>query len=157
VGDLYDDGDMQGVVFEVWDGGKHGKIVSLKQAYLPWCTLDQYKNGIVVGANSRTDGKSNTNIVMKRDDCADYPIFKWCRENGSEWYLPSVEEMQSLFKCKDNVNTALRDNLYESLTGIWYWSSTEDDKANAYGVRMSGDARGNRKHYDYYVRAVATY
>lgn len=157
VGDLYDDGKKQGVVFEVSADGKHGKIVSLKQAYLPWCTLDQYKNGIVVGANSRTDGKSNTNIVMKRDDCADYPIFKWCRENGSDWYLPSLEEMQSLFKCKDIVNTALRDNLYESLTGIWYWSSTEYDKASAYGVRMSGDARGNRKHYDYYVRAVATF
>lgn len=157
VGDLYDDGKKQGVVFEVSADGKHGKIVSLKQAYLPWCTLDQYKNGIVVGANSRTDGKSNTNIVMKRDDCADYPIFKWCRENGSDWYLPSLEEMQSLFKCKDSVNTALRDNLYESLTGIWYWSSTEYDKASAYGVRMSGYARGNRKHYDYYVRAVATF
>lgn len=36
VGDYYDDGVKQGVVFEVWDDGKRGKIVSTVQKELTW-------------------------------------------------------------------------------------------------------------------------
>ncbi len=38
VGDYYTDGTKEGVVFDVWNGGRHGKIVSLDQAELQWCT-----------------------------------------------------------------------------------------------------------------------
>ena len=84
VGDFYDDGTKQGVVFEVSRDGKHGKIVSLNQEYLEWCTDEQYDKGRLVGADSETDGKINTDIVMRRGDYAEYPAFKWCNDYGKD-------------------------------------------------------------------------
>lgn len=43
VGDYYNDGMKEGIVFEVTSGGKKGKIMSLNQSpLLPWtvCTAD---------------------------------------------------------------------------------------------------------------------
>ncbi|MBR2428411.1 MAG: hypothetical protein IKB15_00325, partial [Alistipes sp.] len=36
IGDYYNENDKQGVVFEVWDGGRHGKIVSLDETRATW-------------------------------------------------------------------------------------------------------------------------
>ena len=56
VGDYYDDGTRQGVVFVVSKDGKHGKMVGLNLTKLEWCTDKQYDKHILVGANSNNDG-----------------------------------------------------------------------------------------------------
>ena len=43
VGDYYNVDGKEGVVFWVDETGKHGKIVSLDQADMQWCTQDEYK------------------------------------------------------------------------------------------------------------------
>lgn len=159
VGDYYDDGKRQGVVFAVSDDGRHGKIVSLDQAKKQWCTIEQYKKSIVVGASSESDGKANTDTVMARADSKNYPAFRWCRAKGDEWYLPSKEELALLYKVKDKINKTLIDKSMEELKGEDYWSSTEDVyPGDAWLVFMY---YGNIYNYNKYccgsVRAVSAF
>ena len=159
VGDLYDDGTKQGVVFEVSGDRKHGKIVSLYEERLPWCTEEQYDKDMQVGANSRRDGKTNTDVVMQRSDYAEYPAFEWCREQGEEWYLPSKEELLVLYRVKGLVNKTLTQNSYKIINNYFYWSSTEDDEFWAWDVLMSSGLtnRGIKRLNDKSVRAVSAF
>ena len=165
VGDLYDDGKKQGVVFEVSADGKHGKIVSLDEARLSWCTPSQFDKKIAVGAYSESDGRANTDKVMSRTDSKKYPAFTWCRDKGVDWYLPSVGELSSLSKVKDKINKALVAQSREKLrSGLYrYWSSTEKSLMfrrveSSFNVNMSnGKADCPNKTNKGYVRAVATF
>jgi hypothetical protein len=167
VGDYYDDGIKQGVVFEVWDDGKHGKIVSLEQSEekLLWCTAVQYNRHIDVKASSSTDGQVNTDKVMKRKDKDEYPAFKWCRSCGEEWYLPAIDELKLLLNKRvcEAVNKTLERRgaikLNDRITGQGYWSSTESSGVFcAWGVYLKDDyTRSYLKVNEGYVRAVATF
>ena len=158
VGDFYDDGTKKGVVFEVSEGGKHGKIVSIEETVYRWCTDEQYLKGRSVGANSDRGGKTNTDVVMQRSDYAGYPVFKWCREQGEEWYLPSIDELRSIYRVKGLVNKTLTQNSYKEIRDYKHWSSTEKDAFRAWSVNMyNGATLIYSKHYDHYVRAVATF
>ena len=97
VGDYYNEGGKEGVVFEVSADGRHGKIVSLDEANLPWCTDEQFERAIVVGASSTTDGKANTDRVMARSDSDEYLAFVWCRAKGRDWYLPAKDELKCIY------------------------------------------------------------
>lgn len=157
VGDFYDDGTKQGVVFEVSEDGKHGKIVSLDETKKMWCIWGPYEKEIFVGA-SGSDGQKNTDRVMARTDSANFPAFQWCKEKGPWWYLPSKEELLLLYEVKDKVNRTLQKESMQVLDS-WYWSSTEYNSISAWYVYMldgSTDHRG--KTYDVInVRAVATF
>ena len=160
IGDYYKVNGKEGVVFEVWDGGRHGKIVSLDEASLQWCTLMQYKKGIELGLTNRSDGKVNTDNVMQRSDSVQYPAFFWCRKKGAEWYLPAVDELKAIDNNKSAINstlakygTKLRDN--------WHWSSTEYEdkpKFHAWYVIMNLGRTGyDTKSGTIYVRAVSAF
>ena len=159
VGDYYDDGTRQGVVFEVSKDGKHGKIVSLKEAELEWCTKKQYNKNILVGADSKNDGKANTKEVMLSDYLgAEHPAFKWCIEQGNKWYLPSTNELKELYKVKVVVNKTLTKYSHKEIRDWWYWSSTERDEFCAWGVIMGGgNTSYGTKNNDYFVRAVSAF
>ena len=158
VGDFYDDGTKQGVVFEASEDGKHGKIVSLDEAELKWRTEEQWDKDILVGANSKTDGKTNTDIVMQRSDYAEYPAFKWCREQGKKWYLPSKEELLVLSRVEGLVDKTLTQYSDEQIKNKWYWSSTEKDEFCAWHVFVGGGYTLDGSKYDpYYVRAVSAF
>ena len=165
VGDYYDDGTKQGVVFDVWDGGRHGKIVSLDQGKgLRW--EDSWRGGFGrLGTDSKTDGKANTDKVMARDDANQYPAFVWCRNKGVDWYLPAIDELKLLLlndSVHDAVNKTLAQKggtkLYNKTDLSWYWSSTERDEFFAWYVHMYG---GNTyylvKDGDGYVRVVSAF
>lgn len=157
VGDYYDDGKREGVVFEVSDDGRHGKIVSLDETKGKWCTEGKSKQRSVVGASSDSDGKSNTDKVMACADSEEYPAFQWCRAKGDEWYLPSLEELELLYKVKDKVNKTLIDKSMKELSGR-YWSSTEQTVFLAWLVGMSDGYTRNYYKGDYYnVRAVSAF
>ncbi len=63
VGDYYHDGVKAGVVFEVTPDGKHGKIVSLGQSEKSRLTSDKVERKRLIGADSKTDGAHNTQLV----------------------------------------------------------------------------------------------
>ena len=165
VGDYYDDGTKQGVVFDVWDGGRHGKIVSLDRGAEQWCTKEQHKKKIVVGASSNSDGKANTDKVMSRSDSAEYSAFVWCRAKGQDWYLPAIDELKLLLRDRsvhNAVNRTLDEHGGQKLfeLGEWnaYWSSTESSKFCAWFVTMRYGYTGDDGKYTYvYVRAVSAF
>ena len=178
VGDYYNDGVREGVVFEVSADGRHGKIVSMKQSaeYLKWA-IDERKFGLfkseaerIIGADSETNGAVNMAKVKAISGWRDkYPAFKWCADLGEGWYLPSIEELGAIYTNKDKLNPNLTDklsDLWSSLTdksSNVCWSSTEsnydyDFKFCAWYVSMrSGLTFINVKGSDYYVRAVSAF
>ena len=170
VGDYYNDGVKEGVVFEVSVDGRSGKIVSMKQADLQWSS-DSAEQKRLIGAISKTDGAANMAKVKARPDWqSKYPAFKWCADLGEGWYLPSIEELKVF-----TLNTAVHDAVNRTLIargGIklysrgeweWYWSSTELDKQYggnfcAWNVGMyNGDTRYSSKSGNFYVRAVSAF
>ncbi|MBE6193786.1 MAG: TIR domain-containing protein [Rikenellaceae bacterium] len=162
VGDYYNDGVREGVVFEVSADGRHGKIVSMKQSAekLEWSS-DSAEQKRLIGANSETDGAYNTAKVKAISGWqSKYPAFKWCADLGEGWYLPAKGELRTIYKYQDKLNPNLTDKLHERL----YWSSTEadykysSDEFCAWDVYMyNGDTYYDDKHYYSYVRAVSAF
>jgi len=161
VGDYYNVNGKQGVVFEVSDGGRHGRIVSLDETVAQWCTYEQYKKGIKLGLINKSDGKANTDKVMQRSDSYQYPAFVWCRKKGADWYLPAKDELMTIYNNKSKINSTLAEYNAE-LKRSFYWSSTESEGYKpefcAWLVGMyRGDTSGYDKDYYYYVRAVSAF
>ena len=159
VGDYYNRNNKKGVVFFVSDGGRHGKILSLDEAKLKWCTDKQDSSEIVVRASSEDDGKYNTDKVMNRGDSHEYPAFVWCRNKGNDWYLPAKKELKTIYKNKSKINQTLSVNIGEELKdGYCYWSSTEDNEFRAWYVRMCDGFTGDyNKNGSLCVRAVSAF
>ena len=160
VGDYYNDGKKEGVVFEVSADGKHGKIVSMTQSAsaLQWSS-DEAEQRRLVGADSQTDGAANMAVIKSISGWEDkYPAFKWCADLGEGWYLPAKEELLTIYSNK----AAIDANLTGQLSSSWYWSSTEHDYHYGDGVfcawGMSGGRAGSRdKGSTSYVRAVSAF
>ena len=165
IGDYYNENGLEGVVFEVWDGGRHGKIVSLDETQVAWdsrVTWDgEYKNGTRTYVDSKSDGKANTDKIMARSDRDCFPPFKWCRAKGSSWYLPAADELKKIYNNKRVLNATLT-KYGATLNDSVYWSSTEyvDYKPEfcAWFVTMyNGDTLNLNKYLNYYVRAVSAF
>ena len=171
VGDYYDDGEKQGVVFWVDASGEHGKIVSLTESSkIPW-TSDKTEEKTIIDTNSEGDGAYNTNIVKQIYDWqSKYPAFKWCADLGEGWYLPAIEELK-LFTLDNTVRNAINQTLAtkggtkipDIGTVHWYWSSTESTVKYkgmfcVWLVTMSlGDTYDYYKYLNYSVRAVSAF
>ena len=173
VGDYYNDGVREGVVFEVSADGRHGKIVSMMQSAerLQW-SYDGAEQDRLIGANSETNGAYNMAKVKAISGWeAKYPAFKWCADLGECWYLPSKEELKT-FTLNDAVHDAVNrtliarggTNLYDRGEWMGYWSSTEDNRKVLFGeicawvVDMDlGYINYDNKSIYYYVRAVSAF
>lgn len=100
VGQYYDYMGVRGVICHVTPDGKHGLILSLDEVMIDWST---FRKGSLceVGATSTTDGAANMAAVAKyiadnNLSWDNFPAFKWCREKGEGWYLPSIDEMLTI-------------------------------------------------------------
>ncbi len=171
VGDYYDDGAKQGVVFEVTPDGKHGKIVSLTESqWLEWMSYE-YEQYRLIGADDRLNGAYNMAKVKLNACWRDkYLAFAWCADLGEDWYLPAVEELEK-FTLNDNVHEAVNRTLIEKGVKLankdechWYWSSTEvnhkcvSGEYRAFLVDMDfGDSLTCSQMQSAYVRAVAQF
>ena len=171
VGDYYNDGTKEGVIFEVTADGKHGKIVSMTQSRgeLQWSYSAEQKRRI--GADSKSDGAYNMAKVKAVANWQEkYPAFKWCADLGEGWYLPSIKELK-----KFTLDNAVHDAVNRTLTSKggeklfnrgdrgWYWSSTESDDRYSgmfcawYVSMYYGSTSGNIKRNYYCVRAVSAF
>ncbi|MBE6193200.1 MAG: DUF1566 domain-containing protein [Rikenellaceae bacterium] len=173
VGDYYNENGKKGVVFEIADGGRHGKIVSMKQSaeLLQWAS-DSAEQKRYIGADSKADGAANMAKVKAISGWkTKYPAFKWCAHLGKGWYLPSIEELKVF-----TLNTVVHDAVNRTLIARggtklynrgeleWYWSSTEEDyNENSSGVfcawcvDMRGDTYYAIKYQYSCVRAVSAF
>ena len=147
-----------GVVFYVDETGEHGLIVSLDDisTSAPW---GQY--GTTTGATSTWDGDANSQII---DDgaAADDAVLLAQNHNGgsnSDWYLPSIDELNLLYNSRFRVNKALSNITGASQIGQnYYWSSTESNSDYAWYYRYTnGNTNDGGKNNSYYVRAVRAF
>ena len=177
VGDYYDDGQKEGVVFEVDSTGRHGKIVSLQETTAVWAADKNFGSWLRsdnpckqwLGLKDREDGRRNLQRIMQLDNWGKrYPAFGVCVGMGTEWYLPAVDELKRLAESSvyDAVNFTLSEKRGRRLLAgreYWYWSSTESDDATsgylcAQCVRMiTSDVVDDFAYNSGYVRAVAAF
>lgn len=175
VGDLITVDGVEAVVYFASFDGEHGKAIAAGvEAALQWSN-----QGILVGANSTTDGKFNQGKVQSRPLVAGedwrliFPAFYAAFNTVPhlppvhpdtlkvvKWYIPSVEEMKFIFQNFDIINNAMPEGtMYKKLrTNVKYWTSTEVDATNAKVVIYNN---GNvivedklRNNNDPYYRAI---
>lgn len=158
IGDYYNDGLKEGVVFQVSSDGTKGKIVSMKESGLLRWSLSNNENKVLVGANSGTDGAYNmAKITAIQGWESKYPAFEWCYRQGEGWYLPSKQELSDIRKNKAQIEPKLTDPL------TFYWSSTEHNSQTKSGeycawvVNFRNTTYCSGKRYMQPVRAVATF
>ena len=160
VGDYYNDGVKEGVVFVVYDGGYHGKIVSVDESRELWVGETVCEN--VTAATSKGDGMDNMSKIKKQPNWkSNYPAFAWCASLGNGWYLPAVDELLLIYENKSIINRMLNEKGYGEVVDDLYWSSTEveEEPDCAWYVHMNdGDSNYNSKNYiEFSVRAVSAF
>ena len=158
VGDYYDDGKKQGVVFEVSADGKHGKIVCLRESAkeLQWSS-DSIEQMRLICANSKTDGAYNMAKVKSIAGWREkYPAFAWCADLSEGWYLPANDELLTIYSNKSVIEKTISS---KGRDGLHYcWSSTEYNEFCACRVYLFGRGIINSdKINKYYVRAVSAF
>ena len=166
VGDYYNVDGKEGVVFWVDETGKHGKIVSMDQTELRWCTDDEYHKGVTGIATDRSNGMNNLRSIMKIDEWRNkYPAFAWCADHGDDWYLPAIDELKKLL-LNDEVHAKVNGTLEQKRVSVmysmgdmeWYRSSTEEDEWYAWYVDMgNGSTDFDNRYYYNSVRAVSAF
>lgn len=160
VGDYYNDGIKEGIVFVVYDGGYHGKIVSIDESRELWVVETVCEN--VTAATSKGDGMGNMNKIKRQPNWkSNYPAFAWCASLGDGWYLPAVDELLLIYENKSIINRMLNEKGYGEVVDELYWSSTEveEEPDCAWFVYMiDGDSNYNSKNYiEFSVRAVSVF
>lgn len=136
IGDIYEVNGVKGVVFAIKSDNKgdtYGYIFSLDEEDLKWSTKYEWCNC----GSQRGDYNSSDPFNYWGMDINDYPAFKWCKEHGEGWFLPSSTEMHWMW---DMLTEGQRDfdapsvakyNAFivekggEPFNETYYWSSNE--------------------------------
>ena len=161
VGDYYNDGTKEGIVFVVYDGGYHGKIVSVDGSKEQWAVDAVWRNA--THATSKGGGMGNMNKIKKLPNWkSNYPAFAWCASLGEGWYLPAIDELKLIYQNKSIINRRLNERGYgEIVDEVSYFSSTEsvDTSIGVWYVYMNdGYTSLIDKNWTYfYVRAVSAF
>ncbi len=154
-----------GVIFHLWkdaQGVEHGLIVDKTDIGTSqvWSNINQ----TLIGASAQSiwDGLSNsTAIVGQSGHTSSAAALCLNSTNGgqSDWYLPSIQELNMLW---NNYYTVARSLTQISgatlLRRAEYWSSTEYYSDYAWDLSFyDGDAYPDGKYITYYVRAVRAF
>jgi hypothetical protein len=149
----YDIGESYGggVIFWVDSTGHHGLIAAGEDM----ATTYAWSNGsnITTGATSN-NGKTNTAQIIAAQGTGNYAASVCANYRGggySDWYLPSLYELNLLWQ---------QQNLFYNLANNNYWSSTESNAVNAddQEFRVSFvEQTADLKTDGFYVRAVRAF
>ena len=153
---------ISGVVGWVDKSGRHGLVLGLQEAELPWSSV-YLKPGTF-----KKSGKENTRLILEaaRRQNKKAAAAEWCAAYAfdgvrvGEAFLPSKDELVKIFRNLDSVQEALEEIKQPQLEEYdWYRSSSEDyNYYNAWVVRPSdGDMYYTNKDYDYRVRCVLAF
>ena len=157
-GDLYIvSGDTLGIVYTTNTGGVHGYAITLAEYNLAWCTVETDS----IGANSMDDGSANTQKMAAQANPAQYPLLQQAQAIGTGWYIPSADEWVSIQARLTDINAYITNQrptaTLLNTSGI-YWSSTEENKANAYTVNMgTGNTASTAKTEQKSIRYIIAF
>jgi len=156
-----------GVVFWVDQTGQHGLIVSM----VDLSTSQAWSNitTTLIGTTNDWDGASNTTAITGQSGhtssaaklCEDYTNTNYGTGTYSDWYLPSVAELNHVWNNFYEVQKTLTNDGNGSTTPLkrnYYWSSSVCNGSNAWYFYFSlGYTIYDYKGYTYYVRAVRAF
>jgi hypothetical protein len=163
-------GTPVGMVIEVYNGGKNGKVISLKNIEdVQWAIPEAA--AYVTGATDINDGITNKMKVQSLENWeTNYPAFEACVKYGERWYLPGIGEMKWFFtnnwdngnrlnKINERLRYHINDNpelnIEEVYTNKSYFSSTESSTVGeALKLYTGGDwgTPSEPKNWAYYIR-----
>ena len=150
-----------GIVFYVYDNGKHGLIAATSDQ----STRIRWYGGTDTITRARADGVGaglkNTAIIIANQGAVDGDAFAAtvCNEYSvtvggvtyGDWYLPSKHELNLLYQQKTVV---------DGFAGINYWSSTEGGSDTAWYQSFRNGYQGNggkNSIINYNVRAIRAF
>lgn len=148
--DYFNENGVEGIVIEVTDDGRHGKVLGLKEIACQY-TTDNIIEPFSTGGRSLTDGEKNLNTLNQvlasnpTVSIDDFPTHKWVTSLGPGWYIPSFGEMLKiawLFETKDSdgnnmkkhLNKALKSNAGDTFrwTAVLFGTSSEAKDYSGY-------------------------
>ena len=154
-----------GVIFHLWKdtfGIEHGLIVDLSDL----STSQSWSNitGTIIGTSAENywDGLSNSNaVVAQTGHTSSAALLCLNSTNGgySDWYLPSIQELNMLWKNYYDVSKTLYQipGAYQ-MQPAYYWSSTETVTNNAYYFAfILGGTNHDNKGNTNYVHAIRAF
>ena len=155
-----------GVIFHLWKdnaGVEHGLIVALTDQSISQAWSNVTSAEIGTSAQSSWDGLSNSNSIVGQAGHTSSAA-KLCLDlvsgGQSDWYLPSIQELNMLWNNYYTVTRALSQiSGATQLSNSWYyWSSSELHYNNAWYFAFGGGyAGGYGKDYAISVRAVRAF
>lgn len=154
-----------GVIFHLWQdnaGVEHGLIVALTDQSTSQAWSNVTSAAIGTSAQSSWDGLSNSNSIVGQAGHTSSAA-KLCLDlvsgEQSDWYLPSIQELNMLWNNYYTVTRALSQiSGATQLSNSAYWSSSEysDNTASSFDF-FYGYTYTSFKHYASYVRAVRAF
>ena len=159
----FPDGTSGVIFYDSGDG--HGLVVALHEFEEQWAR----KNVDVYAISNDEDcikvivsGAKNTDMIIAQLGEDAYAALN-CRQLGSDWYLPSSGELYYLLKIANQgkgddgpISRALMMNGGGQIDG-WYWSSSENDKDEAFNVSDGGSCHTEEKTEEANVRPVRAF
>lgn len=97
--------------------------------------------GQISGALSSFDGRSNTDAIVTQSGEGDYAAWSCdtlIAEGYDDWYLPSVDELNLLFRNRYIVNKSLEEDENPGTIPVnidTYWTSTEKNADESYMIK----------------------
>ena len=145
----YNEAGLEGIIYYLDADRKHGKILSLDEALLPWYKWNSSNNK------------------------ASYPVSDWIntkKQSNTAWELPTIDDLTTLFYYRFEVNGSSIGNngmplKYASSAGGTYWSSEEVNNNGSYpryikcfkGYRATGQPIESSWEATHSVRAIASF
>lgn len=163
---MFEDG-TRGVVFYITEDG-HGLAVSLMETTAKWLDSRKYQDISMIPNeedvnSSLISGANYTNAMLTQLGYSEAPAAAWCKSLGQEWYLPSAGELIYLFKVA-NQNKGEGGPISKTLQNQgggylsdWYWSSSEQEKDEAWNISASGRTSSEDKKESLKVRAIRAF
>ena len=134
-----------GVVFDVTTDKLTIVNLSESEEKLAWC-LQTADGDYCNPATSTSDGSSNWQIicaaVSDEDVAGNYPAFEYVNGLGEGWYLPAIDEFNTVYTNMAGISAALTNliNARVSATPLgtyYYWSSSSGNNKSAWSYMFS--------------------
>lgn len=117
VGEIYDDGNVKGLVVKVDASGQHGLLMSLDRFDGKWVTNKKLK---IVTSVSEKDGAVNMAAIEQfltenKQYEGTFPFYDWCRLKGDGWYIPSREEIKAVATALNGIVGSYNDEKFSEM------------------------------------------
>lgn len=141
-----------GIIFYLDSSKQHGLIAALSDqgTNVSWYNGTYISTGAL--AKAIGTGLANTKKIINKQGSGTYAA-KVCRNyhggGFTDWYLPSKDELNQMYKQKSKIGGFEATN---------YWSSTESNTNNAYDQEFGGGFKfTDDKSFTVHVRAIRSF